>query len=154
MIHISLCWFSDMCIPPASGIIFHLSFPPLFYSCLQPSCVNCCVRWYRRYFLYQEKKKQGIHISLGWFSDMCILLGVQWNSTFQIVWFLSVNLGVLIVVLGDIDDISLRFVDICIPPASLTIVHLCMLFDSFLKKNLRHFLLDSFTKWRLPCLRI
>ena len=37
--------------------------------------------------------------------------------------------------LGDIDDISLRFVDICIPPASLTIVHLCMLFDSFLKKK-------------------
>ena len=30
MIHISLCWFSDMCIPPASGIILHLS------SCLIP----------------------------------------------------------------------------------------------------------------------
>ena len=24
MIHISLGWFSDMCIPTASGIIFHL----------------------------------------------------------------------------------------------------------------------------------
>ena len=79
-----------MCIPPASATIFHLCM--LFDSCLNPSCVTSCVRWYRRYSFSKRTKEQGIHISLRRFSDMCI------------------------------------------PPASETTFHLCMLFDCCLSQ--------------------
>ena len=87
-IHIFLRRFRDMCIPPASASIFHLCM--LFDSCLNPSCVTSCVRWYRRYFLQQENKKTG---------DTHIPAPVQWYvyppcerlnfPSLHVVWFLS-----------------------------------------------------------------
>ena len=93
-----------MCIPSASATIFHLCM--LFDSGLNPCCVTSCVRWYRRYFLQQEKKKQGIHTSLRRFSDLCILLRAPQHSIFACCLILVLTLVVLLVVLDDIDDIS------------------------------------------------
>ena len=90
-----------MCIPPCK----HHNNPPfkLFDSCLKPSCITSCSdRLYGRYFLWQEKKKQGIHVSLRRVSDICI----PQYSIFACCLIPVLTLVVLLVMLDEIDDIS------------------------------------------------